>query len=73
MTAPARQIKLGAFLMQTGHHIAAWRHPGAQAAHIVGAGVELPSELVDDLRILAAQERVLERLDLKEQHRAHLL
>ncbi len=26
-----RQIKLGAFLMQTGHHIAAWRHPGAQA------------------------------------------
>ena len=31
MTAPTRQIKLGAFLMQTGHHIAAWRHPGAQA------------------------------------------
>lgn len=27
----ARQIKLGAFLMQTGHHIAAWRHPQAQA------------------------------------------
>jgi FMN-dependent oxidoreductase (nitrilotriacetate monooxygenase family) len=26
-----RQIKLGAFLMPTGHHIAAWRHPGAQA------------------------------------------
>jgi len=26
-----RKIKLGAFLMQTGHHIAAWRHPGAQA------------------------------------------
>ncbi|KCB42407.1 nitrilotriacetate monooxygenase component A [Bordetella hinzii 5132] len=26
-----RQIKLGAFLMQTGHHIAAWCHPGAQA------------------------------------------
>lgn len=26
-----RQIKLGAFLMQTGHHIAAWRHPDAQA------------------------------------------
>ena len=27
MTRPPRQIKLGAFLMQTGHHIAAWRHP----------------------------------------------
>ncbi|WP_349630229.1 LLM class flavin-dependent oxidoreductase [Acidovorax sp. CCYZU-2555] len=25
-----KQIKLGAFLMQTGHHIAAWRHPDAQ-------------------------------------------
>jgi len=24
-----RQIKLGAFLMETGHHIAAWRHPDA--------------------------------------------
>ncbi len=24
-------MKLGAFLMQTGHHIAAWRHPDAQA------------------------------------------
>lgn len=31
MPQPPRQIKLGAFLMQTGHHIAAWRHPGAQA------------------------------------------
>ncbi|MBW0447425.1 LLM class flavin-dependent oxidoreductase [bacterium M00.F.Ca.ET.228.01.1.1] len=27
-----RQIKLGAFLMETGHHIAAWRHPQAHAA-----------------------------------------
>ncbi|WP_027211315.1 LLM class flavin-dependent oxidoreductase [Burkholderia sp. WSM2232] len=26
-----RQIKLGAFLMETGHHIAAWRHPQAHA------------------------------------------
>ena len=26
-----KQIKLGAFLMQTGHHIAGWRHPDAQA------------------------------------------
>ncbi|WP_202730080.1 LLM class flavin-dependent oxidoreductase [Achromobacter xylosoxidans] len=31
MTRSSRQIKLGAFLMQTGHHIAAWRHPDAQA------------------------------------------
>jgi len=31
MPRPTRQIKLGAFLMQTGHHIAAWRHPEAQA------------------------------------------
>jgi FMN-dependent oxidoreductase (nitrilotriacetate monooxygenase family) len=27
-----RQIKLGAFLMATGHHIAAWRHPDAHAS-----------------------------------------
>lgn len=26
-----RQMKLGAFLMPTGHHIAAWRHPDAAA------------------------------------------
>lgn len=26
-----RQLKLGAFLMAPGHHVAAWRHPGAQA------------------------------------------
>jgi len=31
MSTPKRQIKLGAFLMQTGHHVAAWRHPNAQA------------------------------------------
>ncbi|MGX9935587.1 LLM class flavin-dependent oxidoreductase [Advenella kashmirensis] len=31
MGKPLKQIKLGAFLMQTGHHIAAWRHPEAQA------------------------------------------
>jgi alkanesulfonate monooxygenase SsuD/methylene tetrahydromethanopterin reductase-like flavin-dependent oxidoreductase (luciferase family) len=27
----SRQMKLGAFLMPTGHHIAAWRHPDAAA------------------------------------------
>jgi N-acetyl-S-(2-succino)cysteine monooxygenase len=26
-----RQLKLGAFLPATGHHVAAWRHPSAQA------------------------------------------
>lgn len=31
MTAPHRQLHLGAFLMSTGHHIAGWRHPRAQA------------------------------------------
>lgn len=27
----ARQMKLGAFLMATGHHVAAWRHPQVPA------------------------------------------
>lgn len=31
MSQTPRQFSLGAFLMQTGHHIAGWRHPGAQA------------------------------------------
>lgn len=33
MSQPAhqRQLKLGAFLQATGHHVAGWRHPGAQA------------------------------------------
>ncbi|CAG4889313.1 LLM class flavin-dependent oxidoreductase [Paraburkholderia saeva] len=31
MSNNKRQIKLGAFLMETGHHIAAWRHPDAHA------------------------------------------
>lgn len=26
-----KRLKLGAFLMAPGHHVAAWRHPGAQA------------------------------------------
>jgi len=34
-TCRVRQIKLGAFLMTDGHHIAAWRHPRAPAnAHV---------------------------------------
>lgn len=31
MTTVDRQLKLGAFIMATGHHIAAWRHPDADA------------------------------------------
>ncbi|MCQ9424378.1 LLM class flavin-dependent oxidoreductase [Pseudomonas sp. LJDD11] len=31
MNKPARQLKLGAFLMATGHHVAAWRHPDVPA------------------------------------------
>ncbi|WP_109513761.1 LLM class flavin-dependent oxidoreductase [Pseudomonas ovata] len=31
MNTPARQMKLGAFLMATGHHVAAWRHPDVPA------------------------------------------
>lgn len=30
MTTKKGYIKLGAFLMNTGHHVAAWRHPAAQ-------------------------------------------
>jgi FMN-dependent oxidoreductase (nitrilotriacetate monooxygenase family) len=37
MTKRKDQIRLGAFLMATGHHVAAWRHPAAQA----DAGVNL--------------------------------
>ncbi|OLU28409.1 LLM class flavin-dependent oxidoreductase [Pseudomonas sp. PA27(2017)] len=31
MTRSTRQLSLGAFLMATGHHIAAWRHPDVPA------------------------------------------
>lgn len=31
MSTEPRQMKLGAFLMATGHHIAAWRHPDVPA------------------------------------------
>ena len=34
-----RKLRLGAFIMATGHHIAAWRHPGAQAD--AGINIEL--------------------------------
>lgn len=32
MTVPKRQLVLNAFLVPAGHHVAAWRHPLAQAA-----------------------------------------
>ena len=31
MSHTSRKIRLGAFIMATGHHIAAWRHPNADA------------------------------------------
>ncbi len=31
MTRDLRQLKLGAFIMATGHYVAAWRHPDADA------------------------------------------
>jgi FMN-dependent oxidoreductase (nitrilotriacetate monooxygenase family) len=31
MSTPIRQIRLGAFLQATGHHVAAWLHPKSQA------------------------------------------
>jgi N-acetyl-S-(2-succino)cysteine monooxygenase len=30
-TTKKRQLRLGAFIMATGHHVAAWRHPESQA------------------------------------------
>src|SRR5258707_12153460 len=37
MSKDTRQLKLGAFIMATGHHIAAWRHPlsDADAGHSI--------------------------------------
>ena len=32
MSQPSRKIRLGAFIMATGHHVAAWRHPLAEAS-----------------------------------------
>ena len=31
MARPRGQLRLGAFFNPTGHHVASWRHPGAQA------------------------------------------
>jgi FMN-dependent oxidoreductase (nitrilotriacetate monooxygenase family) len=31
MTSKDKTLRLGAFIMATGHHVAAWRHPAAQA------------------------------------------
>ncbi|MBV8908330.1 MAG: LLM class flavin-dependent oxidoreductase [Sphingomonas sp.] len=43
MSTPPRQIKLGAFVQATGHHVAAWLHPGAEpdAGHSLAHYVEL--------------------------------
>ncbi|XXX76333.1 LLM class flavin-dependent oxidoreductase [Sorangium sp. So ce134] len=31
MSSPRKQLRLGAFIPATGHHVASWRHPDAQA------------------------------------------
>jgi FMN-dependent oxidoreductase (nitrilotriacetate monooxygenase family) len=43
MTSKDRQLHLGAFIMATGHHVAAWRHPASQAdaGHNIGHYREL--------------------------------
>jgi len=38
VTHSVRQIKLGAFLMETGHHVAAWRHPDV----VANGGTQFP-------------------------------
>lgn len=35
MSNENKQMKLGAILMETGHHVAAWRHPNAGASRVV--------------------------------------
>jgi len=35
MTNQNREMKLGAFFMIPGHHVAAWRHPRAEAEHVM--------------------------------------
>ncbi|USB32328.1 LLM class flavin-dependent oxidoreductase [Paenibacillus sp. YPG26] len=35
MSKSTRQMKLGAFLMTPGHHVAAWRYPGAEASEVL--------------------------------------
>jgi len=35
MTANKREMKLGAFFMIPGHHVAAWRHPDAEAHNVM--------------------------------------
>lgn len=37
MPSSSRQLRLGAFVMATGHHVAAWRHPGS----VPDAGVNI--------------------------------
>jgi alkanesulfonate monooxygenase SsuD/methylene tetrahydromethanopterin reductase-like flavin-dependent oxidoreductase (luciferase family) len=48
-----RKLRLGAFVMATGHHIAAWRHPGSDAnagarGHLVVIGT--PSSIADQIQ-----------------------
>ena len=63
MTEPQtlRKLRLGAFIMATGHHIAAWRHPGSQAD--AGVNIDHYIELAQTAeRGLFDQELVPEEL-----------
>jgi alkanesulfonate monooxygenase len=44
MSSPEKQMRLGAFLMSTGHHVAAWRH--SQAAADMGTNFAVTRRLV---------------------------
>jgi hypothetical protein len=50
MSQAKKQLRLGAFLMAGGHHVAAWRHPGVPA----DAGLNL--EHYKEVVLAAARE-----------------
>jgi N-acetyl-S-(2-succino)cysteine monooxygenase len=41
MSLANKQLRLGAFLMSSGHHVAAWRHSNARASGGLDEFVEL--------------------------------
>lgn len=48
----SREIKLGAFLMSPGHHVAAWRHPSAHAE--LGADFRAYARIAQEAEAAAA-------------------
>ncbi|MFT4267240.1 MAG: LLM class flavin-dependent oxidoreductase [Xenophilus sp.] len=69
-----RQLRLGAFVMATGHHIAAWRHPGSQIDsgvnidHYVQVARTAERGLFDQI-FLADSPGIHQRLDDASIHR----